>query len=51
MAGRYYLTDTHSCTCPDAQQHQGLACKHMLAVRIHVERVRAQQQGEVRLAA
>ena len=38
-----YLTDTRSCTCPDFQCHQQ-ACKHVLAVRLHVALVKAQQQ-------
>ena len=40
--GRYYLTDTRTCDCPDAQR-RGLPCKHVLAVRLHVARVRAEQ--------
>ena len=38
-----YLATLISCTCPDAQRHQGLVCKHQLAVRLHCELVRAQQ--------
>jgi hypothetical protein len=38
--GRYYLTTRTSCDCYDAQRHD---CKHMLAVRLHCERVAAQQ--------
>ena len=43
--GRYYLTDTRTCDCPDAQR-RGLPCKHVLAVRLHVAHVRAQQARE-----
>ena len=42
--GRYYLTDTRTCDCPDAQR-RGLPCKHVLAVRLHVARLRAEQAG------
>ena len=49
--GLYYLTDTRACTCPDAQR-RGLPCKHVLAVRLHVAHVRAEQaRGEVVAAA
>lgn len=41
----YYLVTQTSCTCPDAQRHPALACKHQLAVRLHVELVKAQQAG------
>ena len=34
------MTQT-SCSCEDAQRHSGLACKHQLAVRFHVELVKA----------
>ena len=40
--GRYYLTDTRTCDCPDAQRRGG-PCKHVLAVRLHVARVRTEQ--------
>ena len=39
----YHLVDQHSCTCQDAQRHPSQACKHQLAVRLHVELVKAQQ--------
>ena len=42
--GRYYLVDTRTCDCPDAQR-RGLPCKHVLAVRLHVARLRAEQAG------
>ena len=35
-AGHYYLTTQTNCTCPDAQRHEGMACKHQLTVRLHV---------------
>jgi SWIM zinc finger len=41
-AGLYYLADCRTCTCPDFQRRQQ-ACKHVLAVRLHVAGVRAQQ--------
>ena len=48
--GLYYLTTQTTCTCPDAAR-SGLACKHQLAVRLHVALARAQQhRGEVRPA-
>ena len=39
---RVYLVDTHTCDCPDFQRRGG-PCKHVLAVRLHVARVRAEQ--------
>jgi hypothetical protein len=51
--GRYYLTDSQSCTCVDFKRY-GLsparvgqggnhhACKHVLAVRLYCELVKAQ---------
>ena len=48
--GRYYLTDTRSCTCPDFQRRGG-PCKHIAAVRLHVARVRAEQAREGVVAA
>jgi uncharacterized Zn finger protein len=51
VAGRYYLTDTRTCTCPDFQRHGG-PCKHSAAVRLHVARIRAERaRGEVVAAA
>ena len=37
-----YLTDTHSCTCPD-HKWRGVDCAHILAVRLHVARVTGRQ--------
>ena len=37
---RFYLTNCESCTCYDFRRHQQ-HCKHVLAVRLHVELVRA----------
>ena len=37
-----YLVDTHSCTCPD-HKWRGVDCAHILAVRLHVARVKARQ--------
>jgi hypothetical protein len=42
--GRYYIVTRSSCECADYQQHPDSACKHILAVRLHTELVRAQQQ-------
>ena len=38
--GAFYLANLRSCTCPDFVERRQ-ACKHVLAVRLHVERVRA----------
>jgi predicted nucleic acid-binding Zn finger protein len=35
-----YLVDLRTCTCPDFQRRGG-PCKHILAVQLHVARVRA----------
>jgi hypothetical protein len=40
QAGRYYLTTCQRCDCQDAQRHPGQACKHQLAVRLHVALVK-----------
>ena len=51
MVGLYYLADTRSCTCPDFQRRGG-PCKHSVAVRLHVARIRAgHAQREVVTAA
>jgi hypothetical protein len=44
-SGHYYMVTPSTCDCPDAtrgepDQH---ACKHMLAVRLHIELVNAQR--------
>ena len=41
--GRYHLTDTQSCTCED-HKNRDADCAHILAVRLHVARVKAQQE-------
>src|SRR5437868_8525379 len=53
--GRYYLVTPASCDCPDFARHgvpsatasteatELRACKHILAVRLHDELVRAQE--------
>ena len=41
--GLYCLTTQTRCTCQDAQRHPHTPCKHQLAVRLHVELVKAQQ--------
>ena len=43
--GRYFLVDTRTCDCPDFTRRGG-PCKHILAVRLHVARVRAEQARE-----
>jgi hypothetical protein len=43
-ADRYYLVTCSSCDCADAQRHPNQPCKHQLAVRLHCELVKAQQQ-------
>jgi SWIM zinc finger len=49
-----YLVDCQGCTCQDFQRQQRQPCKHVLAVRLYVELVRAQQgrqpRSEVRAA-
>ncbi len=44
---RYYIVAGSSCDCPDfvhaAESQEPRACKHVLAVRLHCELVRAQQ--------
>jgi hypothetical protein len=53
--GRYYIVTRSSCDCPDFrrigapaarpnQPDEQRACKHILAVRLHTELVRAQQR-------
>ncbi len=37
-----YMVDTRECTCPDFVQRRQ-PCKHVLAVRLHCELVKAQQ--------
>ena len=49
-SGRYYIVTASTCDCPDFARGGGgggaenPACKHMLAVRLYCELVRAQQQ-------
>ena len=40
--GHFYSVDMRTCDCPDFDRRGG-PCKHVLAVHIHVARVRAQQ--------
>ena len=50
--GRYYLVTNTSCDCPGFQQNEDGACKHVIAVRLHGELVRAQRylkRGHLRL--
>ena len=47
--GRYYIVTGSSCDCPDFQHQQPQPveqrqCKHLLAVRLYDELVRAQQR-------
>ena len=48
--GRYFLVDTRTCDCPDFIRRGG-PCKHVLAVRLHVARVRAEQTRREVVAA
>ena len=41
--GRYYIVTSSSCQCADFVQHPDSECKHVLAVRLHTELVRAQE--------
>jgi hypothetical protein len=41
--GRYYIVTRYSCDCADFKQRGDTPCKHILAVRLHTELVRAQQ--------
>jgi SWIM zinc finger len=45
-SGRYYIVTASSCDCPDFARGGGEnpACKHMLAVRLYRELVKAQHQ-------
>ncbi len=40
--GRVYMVDTRECTCPDFL-HRGVDCAHILAVRLKVAQLTAQQ--------
>ncbi len=42
----YHLVDCQRCSCPDYQRRQQ-ACKHVLAVRLHVTLARAAQRKGV----
>lgn len=42
--GRYYLVTRYSCDCKDAEF--GHECKHMLAVRLHCERIAEERDLE-----
>ena len=37
-----HMTDTRACTCRDVQRRQA-PCKHVLAVRLHLARLRVDQ--------
>jgi hypothetical protein len=41
---RYYIVTAASCDCPDFARAEHPACKHMLAVQLYRELVKAQQQ-------
>ena len=51
QSGRFYVVTVNSCDCPDfaraAESGQPHACKHVLAVRLHAELVKAQQHAQV----
>ena len=40
---RHHLVDCQRCTCPDFE-HRQQPCKHVLAVRLHVELTKAQSR-------
>jgi hypothetical protein len=42
-SGRYYIVTPSGCDCPDFAHGAQAACKHMLAVRLYRELVKAQQ--------
>jgi hypothetical protein len=42
-ADGYYVVTQTFCTCFDAKRNPGQACKHQLAVRLHVELEKASQ--------
>lgn len=44
---RYYLTGRSFCTCPARMRRPGLDCKHMLAVQLHCELVREQDDAQI----
>lgn len=44
--GRFYLVTAERCDCQDAQRHPGLACKHILAVRLHVALVKGARHAQ-----
>ena len=46
--GRRYLVTSDTCDCPDFRNHPEEACKHILAVRLHVELQRALDQDPTR---
>jgi SWIM zinc finger len=59
LPGRYYVVTRSSCDCPDFRHAQPLAssrqalddaraCKHILAVRLHAELVRAEHLEDLR---
>jgi hypothetical protein len=43
--GRYYIVTQAKCDCPDFARAEQPACKHMLAVRLYRELVRAQHNA------
>lgn len=59
QSGRFYLVDSQTCDCPDFKRN-GLSghrlghagehrpCKHVLAVRLYCELVKAQQKSHAR---
>ena len=49
--GLLHMTSTRECSCPDYQR-RGIACKHMLAARLRVAQLQAEQpRRRARLAA
>jgi SWIM zinc finger len=42
-SGRYYIVTASSCDCADFARGESPACKHMLAVQLYRELVKAQE--------
>jgi hypothetical protein len=45
--GRYYIVTDASCDCEDFRRRDGQPCKHVLAVRLYNELVRAQRRNHL----
>ncbi|MBV9544598.1 MAG: SWIM zinc finger family protein [Chloroflexi bacterium] len=47
----YYIVTRATCDCPDFRNHGTEPCKHVLAVRLHEELLRAERSGSSRQPA